>query len=131
MLLNRRSPFGSELISAAQSLPKYSISITETCATINHTKSTLDVTISVTISAKLTRSEANRFSNNFNTRGSSILTLLSDNQYVDFRRISTKTLLDSAQFSVTASLSKPSQTIVVVVAPVKFAGITERFDFKP
>ncbi|KAG9128506.1 Sec63 [Ceratobasidium sp. 392] len=131
ILLNRRPPFGSELISAARALPRYSISIAETSTGINRTKNTLDITISVTISAKLTQSKANRFSKNLDIRGSSVLTVLSDNQYVDFRRISTKALLDSAQFLVTASLTKPSQTIAVIVAPVKLAGATERFDFKP
>ncbi|KAG8745617.1 Sec63 [Ceratobasidium sp. 414] len=109
----------------------YSVSIVETSTIVNHAKSALDVTLSITISAKLSQGKANRFSKNFDTRGSSILTVLSDNQYVDFRRISTKVLLESAGFSVTASLTKPSQTITIIVAPVKFAGITERFDFKP
>ncbi|KAG9103376.1 Sec63 [Ceratobasidium sp. 370] len=131
ILLNRRPPFGSDLVSAARSLPRYSISIVETSTAINHAKSALDVTLSIAISAKLSQGKVNRFSKNFDTRSSSVLTVLSDNQYVDFRRISTKVLLESATFSVTVSLTKPSQTIVVIVAPVKFAGITERLDFKP
>ncbi|KAG8717082.1 Sec63 [Ceratobasidium sp. 394] len=123
MLLNRRPPFGSDLVSAARSLPKYSISIVETSTAINHAKSTLDVTLSITISAKLSQGKPNRFSKNIDTRGSSILTVLSDNH--------TKVLLESAAFSVTASLTKPSQTVVVIAAPIKFAGVTERFEFKP
>ncbi|QRV87986.1 DEAD/DEAH box helicase [Ceratobasidium sp. AG-Ba] len=131
MLLNRRSPYGSELISAARSLPKYSISVAEKSITANRTAGGMDVNLSITISAKLSQGKPNRFSKNFDARSSSILTILSDNQYVDFRRISTKTLLDSAEFSVTASLTKPSQTIIVFAAPLRFAGIVEQFNFKP
>ncbi|CDO73576.1 hypothetical protein BN946_scf185014.g46 [Trametes cinnabarina] len=42
-----------------------------------------------------------------------MLTLTSDNTFIDFRRISTVALRESRTFSVTAKLTKPSQAVIV------------------
>ncbi|KAF8605451.1 P-loop containing nucleoside triphosphate hydrolase protein [Ceratobasidium sp. AG-I] len=131
MLLNRRAPFGSDIISIVRSLPTYTISVEKTSVVTNHAEGTIDIALSISVSAKIAPSSLARSSKNFDTRTSSVLTISSDNQLIDFRRINTKRLLDTTEFSVTASLTKPSQTIVVVIGPDKFAGVTERYDFKP
>ncbi|KAG8734229.1 Sec63 [Ceratobasidium sp. 423] len=152
MLLNRRPPFGSGLVSSARALPSYSVFVEELSSAANKAVNTVDIELLVTVSAKCASTEDNRAHKGFDARVTSILTITSDNQFIDFRRIkwvqnthrptpirvihnccflSTKRLLESVDFSITAPLTKPSQEVIVIVSSDKFAGITERCDFKP
>ncbi|CAE6422876.1 unnamed protein product [Rhizoctonia solani] len=131
MLLNRRSPFGSNIVSSARTLPSYSISVEELSTTTNKTAKTVDVELLVSVSAKCASIQDDRTLKGFDTRVTSILTITSDDQFIDFRRINTRRLLESIDFSITAPLTKPSQEVVVIVSSDKFAGITERYNFKP
>ncbi|CAE6451269.1 unnamed protein product [Rhizoctonia solani] len=131
MLLNRRPPFGSDLISSARALPSYSVSVEELSSAANKAANTVNIELLVTVSAKYASTEDNRAPKGFDARVTSILTITSDNQFIDFRRINTRRLLESVDFSITAPLTRPSQEVVVIVSSDKFAGITERYDFKP
>ncbi|EUC66319.1 P-loop nucleoside triphosphate hydrolase, putative [Rhizoctonia solani AG-3 Rhs1AP] len=131
MLLNRRPPFGSDIISSSRTLPSYSIIVEELTSTTNKAANTVDVELLVTVSAECTSAKDNHAPKGFDARVTSILTITSDNQFIDFRRINTRRLLESIDFSVKAPLTKPSQEVVIIVSSDKFAGITERYDFKP
>ncbi|KAF5387525.1 hypothetical protein D9757_006602 [Collybiopsis confluens] len=61
----------------------------------------------------------------------SVLTLTSDNRFVDFRRISTKSLKETKTFEITATLEKPSQSIVIYIASEACAGATVIKSIKP
>ncbi|KAJ1309146.1 hypothetical protein OPQ81_004819 [Rhizoctonia solani] len=130
-LLNRRPPFGSDIISSARTLPAYSVLVEELSSTANKVAKTVEVELLVTVSVKCASLKDNHAPKGFDARVTSILTITSDNQFIDFRRISTKRLLESVNFIITAPLTKPSQEVVVTVSSDKLAGITERYDFKP
>ncbi|CUA67753.1 hypothetical protein RSOLAG22IIIB_03180 [Rhizoctonia solani] len=130
-LLNRRPPFGWDIISSARALPSYSIIAEELSSAANKATDTVDIELLVTVSAKCGSTKDNQVPKGFDARVTSILTITSDNQFIDFRRINTQRLLESVNFSITAHLTKPSQEIVIIVSSDKFAGITERHDFKP
>ncbi|CAE6450387.1 unnamed protein product [Rhizoctonia solani] len=132
MLLNRRPPFGSDIISSARALPSYSVFVEELSSGTNKTSNTVDIELLVTVSAKCALTKDNHVpTKGIDTRVTSILTITSDNQFVDFRRISTRRLLESVNFSIMAPLTRPSQEVVIIVSSDKFAGITERYNFKP
>ncbi|CAE6372058.1 unnamed protein product [Rhizoctonia solani] len=131
MLLNRRPPFGSDIVLSARALPIYSIFIEELSSTANKIANTIDVKLLVSVLAQYASTEGSQSRSDFDTRVTSILTITSDNQLIDFRRINTRRLLESIDFSITAPLTKPSQEVFVIVSSDKFAGITERCNFKP
>ena len=89
-LLNRRPPFGDSVIAAARELPQYSLKITE--ASILTCGGDKPVTIELKIECGLADiSETTSTKNKKNKRPSlgmtAVLTLTSDNEFVDFRRI--------------------------------------------
>ncbi|CAE6364448.1 unnamed protein product [Rhizoctonia solani] len=129
-LLNRRSPFGSNIVLSARALPSYSIDVEEISTTTNKLADTVDIELLISVSAKCASIEGNGAHKGFDTRVTSILTVTSDNQFIDFRRINTRRLFESVKFLLTAPLTKPSQGVVVIVSSDKFAGITERYDFR-
>ncbi|KAH7343302.1 hypothetical protein B0J17DRAFT_764514 [Rhizoctonia solani] len=132
MLLSRRPPFGSDVISSARALPSYSVFVEELSSGANKASNTVEIELLVTVSAQCPLTKDNHGpTKGVDTRVTSILTITSDNQFVDFRRIGTRRLLESVNFSITAPLTKPSQEVVIIVSSDKFAGITERYIFKP
>ncbi|KAE9393645.1 P-loop containing nucleoside triphosphate hydrolase protein [Gymnopus androsaceus JB14] len=65
------------------------------------------------------------------THMTSVLTLTSDNVFVDFRRISTKALRELKTFEVCATLDKPSQSLIVFISSESYAGVTVTETHRP
>lgn len=86
-MLNRRSPFGSDIISITRTLPAYSVFVEELSSAANKATNTVNIELLVTVSAKYTPTKDNHTPKGFDTRVTSILTITSDNQFIDFRRI--------------------------------------------
>ncbi|KAJ3740516.1 hypothetical protein DFH05DRAFT_1509141 [Lentinula detonsa] len=61
----------------------------------------------------------------------SVLTLTSDNQFVDFRRIPTKALKEAKTFEICATLEKPSQSVIISISSELYAGVTVTKTHKP
>jgi ATP-dependent DNA helicase HFM1/MER3 len=88
-LLNRRSPFGYEVIASANEFPQYSVTITEVDVYENGKDDPVEVELSIecgltaeqTITGKL-KKQKNRGANT-----TVVLTLNSDLDLIDFRRI--------------------------------------------
>ncbi|EPQ57931.1 P-loop containing nucleoside triphosphate hydrolase protein [Gloeophyllum trabeum ATCC 11539] len=134
MLLNRRPPFGHEVLACLAELPRYILTITEQAITSRGGKGPVNVEILVECGlASDQASHAPKPKKNKARRGdmTAILTLTSDLDFVDFRRISTKALTASKSFSVTADLTKPSQSIHVYIASESIAGVTVLKMYKP
>jgi len=88
--MNRKSPFGSEVLMAANELPKYFITLTEVKVLPTDGKSPVDVELSVECGILLDN-RAPTGSKKQKRSGAGLTTLLtitSDFIFVDFRRIS-------------------------------------------
>ncbi|KAF8517515.1 P-loop containing nucleoside triphosphate hydrolase protein, partial [Hysterangium stoloniferum] len=133
-LLNRRPPFGTTVLAAVRDLPQYSLKITE--VSVISSKGKNPVCVEIEIECRLL--ETPEF--NTNTKGirknpslgmTTVLTLTSDNEFVDFRRIPTRALREPKSFTVVASLNKPSQSIFTSISPDNYAGLTIIESYKP
>lgn len=60
-----------------------------------------------------------------------LLTLTSDMDFIDFRRIPTRVLKDHKKFELTAQLTRPSQSVLVIIASETFAGTAIQQLYKP
>ena len=140
-LLNRRSPFGFEVLASAQELPKYSLSVTEVDLTPSpegHKPVVVELLVECSLvtdqssgGPSKAKKQQGRASNM-----TTVLTLTSDLDFIDFRRIPyvfgqlfivcadfplrrTKALKNSKTFTVTALLTKPSQSVSVSITSVR------------
>ncbi|KAG1756350.1 DEAD-domain-containing protein, partial [Suillus paluster] len=131
-LLNRRSPFGSEVLLAANELPKYFLALTEAKVSPSDGKSPIDVELSIECGLLLDK-RASTVSKKQKKSGfdmTSLLTITSDFVFVDFRRISTKALRERKSFVIHAQLTKPSQTInVSISSEMDLEGLEDVADF--
>ncbi|KAJ3923241.1 P-loop containing nucleoside triphosphate hydrolase protein [Lentinula edodes] len=116
-LLNRRPPFGLEMLASAQEFPVYTLRVEEIRVHSDGGRTPVDIELSVECGllqeigpSKSKKQKPSRFSHM-----TSVLTLTSDNQFVDFRRIPTKALKEAKTFEICATLEKPSQTVIVSV----------------
>ncbi|PBK78606.1 P-loop containing nucleoside triphosphate hydrolase protein [Armillaria solidipes] len=118
-LLNRRPPFGLEMLASAREFPSYMLKITEIEVRTNGGAKPVEVDLS--IECGLTDETFTSQPKSKKQKGcvynmTSIITLTSDMELIDFRRISTKSLKESKTFEVTAELEKPSQSINVYIS---------------
>lgn len=139
-LLNRRSPFGFEVLASAAELPQYELNLEETGIILKNSEDPIEVALTVTCSLLSSPSKSSsKTKKKIKGRGldmTAVLTLTSDLEFIDFRRIPlvldilrshnpliircrTKALKESKTFVVKAHLSKPSQSVVVSVASVR------------
>ncbi|KAJ3970368.1 hypothetical protein EV361DRAFT_802192 [Lentinula raphanica] len=117
-LLNRNPPFGLDMLAAAREFPQYTLKIDEIRTHSDQGRTPVDVELSIECGlvqeagpTKPKKQKITRFSHM-----TSVLTLTSDNQFVDFRRISTKALKEAKTFEICATLEKPSQSVIVCVS---------------
>jgi len=85
--LNRRSPFGFEVLAAANELPRYLLSLKEVKVSPSDGKSPVDVELSVDCGIlwdnRVSKGAKKRTSADMTT----LLTITSDFMFIDFRRI--------------------------------------------
>ncbi|RDX56453.1 P-loop containing nucleoside triphosphate hydrolase protein [Lentinus brumalis] len=116
MLLNRKPPFGHDILAAANNLPQYTLMLSE--IDVSTRKDGVEVELSVQCGllrdVKAAKSKKNKKTKRYDM--TLVLTLTSDHNFVDFRRISTHALKESRTFEVTAILTKPSQSVVVYIS---------------
>ncbi|KXN92197.1 putative ATP-dependent DNA helicase HFM1 [Leucoagaricus sp. SymC.cos] len=131
ILLNRRSPFGHDILASVTDIPKYELVVTQVSATSDRGKSPIQFEIAIGCSlanrASFTKPKKKRRYHDMTT----ILTVTSDYNLVDFRRTPTKSLKETKTFKVIAQLTRPSQSIVVLIASESFAGNTIKRTIKP
>ncbi|KAF8315130.1 P-loop containing nucleoside triphosphate hydrolase protein, partial [Clavulina sp. PMI_390] len=131
-LLNRKPPFGREIVSAAVALPEYMLKISEDDVRSNAGRDPVKIHLSIDISL---RSEPQlKRPNGKKQKGlgmTSFLTVTSENSFIDFRRIPTKNLMQAKKYDIVATLDKPSQTVVVHVHSDNFAGLGLSQTYRP
>ncbi|KAI0780632.1 P-loop containing nucleoside triphosphate hydrolase protein [Trametes elegans] len=129
-ILNRKPPFGHDLIASVNQLPQYMLTIAE--LDVSPQEDGVDVELS--IECGLTRDPKSAKSKKLKKQKrwdmTIVLTLTSDNDFVDFRRISTSALKENRTFEVAAKLTKPSQGITVYMTSARdLAGLEDMPDF--
>ncbi|KAG1761698.1 Sec63 Brl domain-containing protein [Suillus occidentalis] len=132
-LLNRRSPFGSEVLLAAKELPNYFLALTELKVSPSDGKSPVEVELSVECGLLLDKrtSTGSKKQKRGGFDMTTLLTITSDFVFIDFRRISTKVLRERKSFVINAQLTRPSQTINVSISSDRIAGVAVTESFKP
>ncbi|KAG6907419.1 hypothetical protein DXG01_008991 [Tephrocybe rancida] len=107
-LLNRRSPFGLELLASARELPQYSLTATQINVTSNGGKGPVEAELSV--HCGIEHVQEHQSSKVKKLKGSS---------------------REKKTFSVTVELTRPSQTITVLITSETIAGLVVRQSYKP
>ncbi|KAF6764008.1 Sec63 Brl domain-containing protein [Ephemerocybe angulata] len=137
LLLNRTAGFGEKLVAFANAMPRYSLMVKELEVHSDRGRSEVEVELAVTCGllnphqyGDKTIAPKKGFKMSYDR--TSVLTMSSDNDFIDFRRIPTKVLREaSKEFTITASLTKPSQSIVVIITSDTFAGCTVQREYRP
>ncbi|KAL4077228.1 hypothetical protein V8B97DRAFT_1915333 [Scleroderma yunnanense] len=132
-LLNRRPPFGSEVLAAARGFPRYFLILKEIRSMPSDGKNPVEVKLLVEcgLIPNITATQNAKDVKRIGTERTTLLTLTSDQVFVDFRRIATKALIAKREFTVTAHLTKPSQAINVYISSDTFAGVTVTATHRP
>ncbi|KAJ6490602.1 Sec63 Brl domain-containing protein [Mycena vitilis] len=132
-LLNRRPPFGHEVLASVRELPRYTLAVNEVEVHSNGGKDPVEIELSITcgLAVEATPNGSKAKKQKGRAQMTAILTLTSDSEMIDFRRIPTKALRDTKTFEITAELTKPSQSIVVFITSESVAGVTVTETFKP
>ncbi|EKM55317.1 uncharacterized protein PHACADRAFT_143494 [Phanerochaete carnosa HHB-10118-sp] len=133
-LLNRRPTFGHEVLAFVKSLPEYYIQVEEVGTTLSDGASPVEIELSVTVGVNEdTGVDSGKFKKGkAKLRDSTtILSLNSELDFIDFRRISTKMLKPPKTFTITAHLTKPSQSVIVQIASETIAGVAVTYTYKP
>ncbi|KAJ7074112.1 hypothetical protein C8F01DRAFT_1360827 [Mycena amicta] len=132
-LLNRRSPFGLEVLASVNELPAYVVTINEVEVHSNGGKDPVEIDLSITcgLEGAMTSSGKSKKQKGLRTQMTAIATLTSDLEFLDFRRIPTKALKDNKTFEITVELTKPSQSVTVLVTSEAIAGVTITETYKP
>ncbi|KAK0484062.1 Sec63 Brl domain-containing protein [Armillaria novae-zelandiae] len=133
-LLNRRPPFGLEILASAREFPSYALKITELEVRTSGGTKLVEVDLSIEcglIDETFTSQQKSKKQKGRVYNMTSIITLTSDMELIDFRRISTKSLKENKAFEVTAELEKPSQSINVYISSECVAGVTVTKSYKP
>ncbi|KAI9571366.1 DEAD-domain-containing protein [Boletus coccyginus] len=117
-LLNRRPPFGFEVLAAANEFPRYFLDIKELRSIRSKGNSPVEVEFVVQCGLTFGDSVPQRFKKpkSGKTEMTTLLIVTSDMVFIDFRRIVTKALKEKKEFTLTAQLTKPSQLISVYIA---------------
>ncbi|KAG8935054.1 Sec63 [Tulasnella sp. 417] len=130
LLLNRKPPFGRDILEEVSALPKYRVVIKE--ESLTHSEGTEPViaslAIEVGLDAPLTTPKGKKAQN---AGFACILTVTSDMEFIDFRRVAVRVLQQPRSFTVVARLEKPSQAIDVIVSSEQNAGLTVVKQYKP
>ncbi|KAF8350588.1 hypothetical protein F5887DRAFT_939993 [Amanita rubescens] len=134
LLLNRRPPFGQEVIASAQELPQYSLEIQQVQVRSGSGNEPVEVDLSVHCgladrhdNVKAKKPKPQRREANMTV----VYAVTSDLDFIDFRRTSTKVLNETKSFHITAKLVKPSQAIIVTISSESAAGVALQKIYKP
>ncbi|KAL1762083.1 P-loop containing nucleoside triphosphate hydrolase protein [Schizophyllum commune] len=117
-LLNRRPPFGHEVLAFVHEMPQYSLNIKELQVHPGggDRAAAVEVLVECGVIEPPQSGSSNKKTKLKGGTFTSVLTMTSDDDFVDFRRIPTKSIGSCKSFEVTAELTKPSQSVVVYIS---------------
>ncbi|KAH7107592.1 Sec63 Brl domain-containing protein [Auriculariales sp. MPI-PUGE-AT-0066] len=131
-LLNRRPPFGLEVLQAVKEIPEYELRIIdESVKSFNGTRD-LECTLTLECSAIVEIPRLKRKKQRMALGSTNVLTIMSDETFIDFRRISTKALTQASRtFTIQATIARPSQYIEISISAENFAGTQRVITWRP
>ncbi|RXW22343.1 hypothetical protein EST38_g3523 [Candolleomyces aberdarensis] len=132
-LLQRKLGFGHDIVALASAMPRYRLEVEETGVYESKEKG-VEVEIAITCGLINTGQEGGKPKDKKVSKKvfdmTSVLTISSDYELIDFRRTSNKALKTTKVFNVSAHLTKPSQSIIVIVSPeMDLEGLEDVPDF--
>ncbi|KAI0362446.1 P-loop containing nucleoside triphosphate hydrolase protein [Trametes cingulata] len=128
--LNRKPPFGHDLLASVAQLPQYTVTISETDMSIRRDGLEVGLSVDCGLVRDIKVAKGKKAKKQKRWDMTLLLTLTSDNAFVDFRRISTAALKEPRTFEITAKLTKPSQTVVVYITSANvLEGLEDMPDF--
>ncbi|KDR81750.1 hypothetical protein GALMADRAFT_59618 [Galerina marginata CBS 339.88] len=132
-LLNRRHPFGLEVLASVADFPQYVLRIKETAVRSDGGESPvkIDLLVECGLTEEVVASFKPKKQRNRAFQMTAVLTLTSDMELIDLRRIPTKSLKSAKAFEVTAELKKPSQSVIIIVTSETIAGVALQHVYKP
>ncbi|KAJ7578472.1 Sec63 Brl domain-containing protein [Mycena floridula] len=133
-LLNRRTPFGLDMLAAVNAFPNYSLRVTELKVYSYKGKSPVQVDLSIQCGLLSDPSAQPKYNKKQKSRESNmttVLTLTSGLDLIDFRRIPTKALRDNKTFEVNVELDRPSLSVSVCISSESVAGVNVVRLYKP
>ncbi|TEB26532.1 P-loop containing nucleoside triphosphate hydrolase protein, partial [Coprinellus micaceus] len=136
-LLKRAPPFGHKVVGLAEAMPRYCVSLQEIDVHLGGGKQPVEVEISITCALANPQQYGVKPSDYKGKSRrtydmTSVLTISSDYDFVDYRRIQTKVFKNGPkEFKVSAQLTKPSQSVLVIVSSDTHAGCTTQAEYKP
>ncbi|EPS99015.1 hypothetical protein FOMPIDRAFT_1031123 [Fomitopsis schrenkii] len=132
VMLNRRPPFGLNVIAAVKQLPQYTLRVVETSLVSQKTQGPVEVELEVECGMIVERDAAPTKKSKARTSDMTlVLTVTSELDFVDFRRISTRALKGTKKFNLNVTFTKPSQFIHIFIGSELCAGVTVSEIYKP
>lgn len=95
-LLNRRPPFGSEVLAAANEMPDFQVKVVDETVKTFGGKKDIECTLTIECSCTVQHSKQKRRKQKTSLGPASVITLTSDDAYIDFRRIGSVGVLVAA-----------------------------------
>ncbi|PWN52030.1 P-loop containing nucleoside triphosphate hydrolase protein [Violaceomyces palustris] len=130
LLLSRQPPFGNMVVTSARSLPQFSLMVEQ-----RRVNSPVPGEVIVTVEVTVGLSGLFRGPNRSHASGRSyficVLSLSSDQEFFDFRRMPIKKLKNPVAFQLHCSIKKRSQKIVIYAACDEVAGSAVRAELRP
>ncbi|KDQ61091.1 hypothetical protein JAAARDRAFT_173613 [Jaapia argillacea MUCL 33604] len=130
-LLNRRPGFGYEVLGLLSELPRYLLTVQETGSSVGNAAVEVELSISCGLILNGSSLPKSKKRKGRGTEHTAVLTTTSDLDFVDFRRIPTRSLKDTKTFSIIATLTKPSQSVIVLITSENIAGTTVTQTYRP
>ncbi|KAJ3571066.1 hypothetical protein NP233_g4001 [Leucocoprinus birnbaumii] len=107
ILLNRKAPFGHEVLASAAEIPQFALDASRVSVKSDGGKTPVQLEVSIQCSLKNQASAAKPKKKSRYHDMTTILTITSDLDLIDFRRTATKSLKETRTFNVIAKLAKP------------------------
>ncbi|KAI0273477.1 Sec63 Brl domain-containing protein [Gloeopeniophorella convolvens] len=132
LLLGKKQPTGHKIMLAVKEFPQYTVAISRLseASSTDESSVAIDLEVECSVSSEGTTKQKAHKNRHYHDM-THILTVTSDLEFVDFRRIPTKGLYEPKSFSVTAKLTRPSQSIHAYISSDSIAGVTVSSQYKP
>ncbi|KAF8643832.1 hypothetical protein AX16_008849 [Volvariella volvacea WC 439] len=130
VLLNRRTPFGQDVLASAAEIPQYALQVNPIAVRTPGGGEPVEVEFSVECRL-LTHDLKSKKAKNHSYSMTAILTVTSELQLVDFRRTPTKYLRTPKQFECLVKLYRPSEYVIVQISSEMHAGTLVSYSYKP
>ncbi|VDB82695.1 unnamed protein product [Peniophora sp. CBMAI 1063] len=130
-IMSRKAGTGFTVLKSLAEMPRYRLEITELSTVSHGGAGPVSVKLKVKCGLLLDKGQKLKSKSGRGYDATSVLSVTSDLDLIDYRRIPTVALKDEREFTITAELEKPSQTVCVYISSEYIAGVTVSAVYKP